>query len=140
MNNTDQENISRRPRIARILGMLQRRRSHLTTLVEAKNGAICTGQRHIGLRYVPISSIKGTLQRPYDFDQNFRPTQSHTRGRWQSINRAADQGLELPPIRLIKYGDDYFVSDGHHRVSVARYRGGLYMDAEITEVCPPPQP
>jgi hypothetical protein len=139
MKESDQESVRFRPRIGRIISLLHAHRGHLTTLAEAKNGRPCTGQHHVGLRYVPITSIKGTLQRPYDFDQNFRLTQNHTRRRWESVNRAAEQGIDLPPVQLLKYGEDYFVSDGHHRVSVARYRGGQWVDAEVTEVCPSPE-
>ena len=31
----------------------------------------------------------------------------------------------------------YFVEDGNHRVSVARYQGVEMIDAEVTELLPP---
>jgi hypothetical protein len=31
-----------------------------------------------------------------------------------------EQGIWLPPVRLIRVGDDYYVRDGHHRISVSR--------------------
>ena len=37
-------------------------------------------------------------------------------------------------MSLYKIGDKYIVVDGNHRVSVARYQGVEYMDAEVTEV------
>jgi hypothetical protein len=36
-------------------------------------------------------------------------------------------------VSLYKIGDAYFVEDGNHRVSVARYQGVEMLDAEITE-------
>jgi hypothetical protein len=33
-------------------------------------------------------------------------------------------------------GDSYFVEDGNHRVSVARYQGVETVEAEVTEVFP----
>jgi hypothetical protein len=34
---------------------------------------------------------------------------------------------------LIKVKDVYIVRDGHHRISVARYLGCKYLDANVTE-------
>ena len=40
---------------------------------------------------------------------------------------------ELPPVSLYKVGGFYFVLDGHHRVSVARFHGVEWIDAYVTE-------
>ena len=37
----------------------------------------------------------------------------------------------LPPISVVAVGDSYAVRDGHHRVSVARARGALTIDATV---------
>jgi hypothetical protein len=36
-------------------------------------------------------------------------------------------------VTLYKLGRLYFVKDGHHRVSVARFHGAEWIDAEVTE-------
>jgi ParB-like chromosome segregation protein Spo0J len=36
-------------------------------------------------------------------------------------------------VVLYKVGEVYFVVDGHHRVSVAREQGQLYIEAEVRE-------
>jgi hypothetical protein len=36
-------------------------------------------------------------------------------------------------VSLYRLDDDYFVQDGHHRVSVARFHGSEWIDAEVTE-------
>ena len=61
------------------------------------------------------------------------PTKSGTEERWKRIDRAFHRGEELPPVSLYKIGDSYFVADGNHRVSVARYQGVEWIDAEVTE-------
>jgi hypothetical protein len=53
--------------------------------------------------------------------------------RWKRIDRAYRSGVELPPVSLYRLDEDYFVQDGHHRVSVARFHGAEWMDAEVTE-------
>jgi len=37
-------------------------------------------------------------------------------------------------VSLLQLGGDYFVMDGNHRVSVARFHGVEWIDAEVTEV------
>ena len=41
-------------------------------------------------------------------------------------------GRTLPPIAVVPVGDGFAVRDGHHRVSVARARGALTIDALVT--------
>ncbi len=38
---------------------------------------------------------------------------------------------------LYKVGEAYFVEDGNHRVSVARYQGVEWIDAEVVELRSP---
>ena len=35
------------------------------------------------------------------------------------------------PISVVPVGDGYAIRDGHHRVSVARARGALTIDAQV---------
>ena len=52
------------------------------------------------------------------------------------MDRAFWRGQELPPVSLYKVGERYFVEDGNHCVSVARYHGVEMIEAEITEFRP----
>jgi hypothetical protein len=54
------------------------------------------------------------------------------RKRWERIDRAFRRGDELPPVSLCEVDGSYFVLDGNHRVSVARYHGVDWLDAEVT--------
>ena len=57
--------------------------------------------------------------------------------RWKRIDRAFHRGQELPLVVLYKVGDAYLVEDGNHRVSVARYQGVQWIDAEVVGVRSP---
>lgn len=92
------------------------------------------GEHTIGLREVPLEKIVGSVNRYHDFDRAFLPRQTHTRSRWESIDRAHMRDVILPPIELYKIGEIYFVKDGNHRVSVARERGQAFIDAYVIEV------
>jgi hypothetical protein len=56
--------------------------------------------------------------------------------RWKRIDRAFQQGEDLPPVELYEIGDAYFVVDGHHRVSVARYHDVPTVEAAVAEFHP----
>ncbi len=94
-------------------------------------------QHEGGLHAVPIEQIVGSVGRYRDFDRAFLPRQVATRSRWESIDRANIEGISLPAIELYKIGETYFVKDGNHRVSVARGRGQVFLDARVIEVDAP---
>ena len=63
------------------------------------------------------------------------PTRANEQ-RWKRVDLAFRKGLDLPPVVLYKIGDDYYVHDGNHRVSVARFERVEMIDAEVTEFFP----
>jgi hypothetical protein len=85
-----------------------------------------------GVREIPLDAIAGTVEpsRANMFDASFRPA-SAARSRWQRVWMAEHSGAVLPPISVARVGDAYAVRDGHHRVSVARARGALTIDAAV---------
>ena len=91
------------------------------------------GPIYRGVQTVSVDQIVGSLNRYHQFDRAFLPTQDDTSGRWQKIDRAFYEDVHLPPIVLYKVGQVYFVVDGHHRVSVAREQGQLFIEAEVRE-------
>ncbi len=92
------------------------------------------GPIYRGVHPVPVAQIVGSVGRYHDFDNAFLPTHDKMQDRWKSIGRAYYQDISLPPVKLYKVGDAYFVLDGNHRVSVAREEGQAYIDAEVMEV------
>ncbi len=90
-----------------------------------------------GREAVETAKIVGSVGRARDFDPAFMPITPALKERWRSVNRAFLQAGTLPPVRLNKVGDAYFVVDGNHRVSVARFHRAHWVDAEVTEFCAP---
>lgn len=84
------------------------------------------------VREIPIAAIRGTLEpsRAAMFDRCFRPA-GRARDRWERVWLAEHRGAVLPPISVVQVGDGYAVRDGHHRVSVARARGAVSIDATV---------
>ena len=103
---------------------------------EARKRAGAVGGLQLGLRAVRSTDIAGSVGRCREFDGAFLPASGSVRARWERVDRAFHESRELPPVRLYKIGDSYFVEDGNHRVSVARYHGIEWIDAEVTEFRP----
>jgi hypothetical protein len=85
-----------------------------------------------GIREIPLDAIRGTVEptRATLFDRCFRPAAS-ARRRWERLWIAEQRGEVLPPISVVAVGEVYAIRDGHHRVSVARARGALMIDASV---------
>ncbi len=89
---------------------------------------------YLGMQTVPIKSIIGSEDRYLDFSRHFFPKKEHLRQRWTSIDKAHLTDVVLPPIKLLKLANMYFVRDGNHRVSVALMQGAEAIDAEVIEL------
>jgi hypothetical protein len=115
---------------------LQRDRAyeHLLSFDEAKGALTRWTQGYLGMRTVEVEKIAGSVGRYRDFDGSFLPLKKSMIDRWGRIDRAYHRGDELPAVSLYKIGDRYFVRDGNHRVSVARYHRVVTIDAEVVEL------
>ena len=89
-------------------------------------------RRYAGFQDIPVSQINGSVGRSKDFDRSFRPLKKHLANRWAACYLFLQDG-NWPSIRVYRVGSQYFVEDGHHRVSVARSRGMSYILAEVWE-------
>lgn len=116
-----------------VWGLLSGHKTQLMSWDDVRDKLNLRGLIYRGVQTVPIDKIVGSVGRYRDFDDQFLPTQNSTGERWRKVNRAFYDDINLPPIKLYKVGDVYFVLDGNHRVSVAREHGATYIDAEVEE-------
>jgi hypothetical protein len=117
----------------RVWGALSGQPSTLLSYDEIKEKLHVGGPIYRGVKTVRVDQIVGSLNRYQDFDRVFLPASDTLAARWTSVNRAFYQEISLPPVVLYKVGDVFFVVDGHHRVSVAREQGQIYIEAEVRE-------
>jgi hypothetical protein len=89
-------------------------------------------RRYLGTQEIQLGQIVGSVNRNDDFDQDFRPLRKHLRERWVNVYMSAENGA-WTPIRVYKLGEQYFVEDGHHRVSVANTLGMSLILADVWE-------
>ena len=90
----------------------------------------------LGIYPVDLRLITGSVGRCLDKDFKFRGLGEIER--LKSIKKLFEQGGPLPLIELYKIKDEYFVLDGHHRISVAKEMGQIFIDAHVIEFLPPP--
>lgn len=112
----------------RLMAKLAGRTNSLKTLSRRPANAKRTNRTIVA---VPLSKIVGTEGRSEDFDAKFNPLKSHNRERWIGIAAARRTDVVLPAVELVRDGNDYYVRDGHHRISVAKALGQLEIDAYI---------
>jgi hypothetical protein len=116
-----------------VIDVLKGGSQRLLSFDEVRDKLHMGSQSYMGISAVEVTKIAGSVGRYQDFDRDFNPLQSHTAHRRRAIAKALHEGDPLPPVKLYKVGEAYFVRDGHHRVSVARELGIEYVDAEVIE-------
>jgi hypothetical protein len=109
-------------------------KGRMPALNERIAGHSVRAQRSLGLRTVEIERIAGTESRADDFDAEFNPRDDRIRERWVGIATQRLRQAYLPAVELIQVGSEYFVRDGHHRISVARALGNAFIDALVTVI------
>ena len=132
--NQDFDKVYRRGFWRKLGAWLSGRSNELLPYDEVRKQLPFQGQRAAGLQEIPLDKIVGSVGRYRDFDRAFLPTQKQTSGRWINISKARYEDTALPSIEVYQIGEVYFVRDGNHRVSVARERGQLFIDAYVTVV------
>lgn len=95
------------------------------------------GRSFGGVREIAVDRIVGSAAPDFkagDFDPGFLPINRRMRERWTRIYQAMVEGDELPPIDVYQVDGNYYVIDGHHRVSVARNLGRPTLSARVINV------
>ena len=124
---------------ARVRRVRRMGRAQLTNLWDVHPEARRASIRELGLQLVRVEDIKGTAvegqpQRGGDFLPLKDRRSDDWRGRWQRILNALDRLETLPPVELIRFGDEFWVVDGHNRVAAALYNGQVELDAVVEEL------
>ena len=115
---------------------LTRRPRRLISLDRVLEAAGWEGQADRGVQEIPLDRVVGSAgpAKARDFDPAFLPVSRRLRDRWARVYTAMVEGGEVPPIDVYQVGENYYVIDGHHRVSVARSLGRDSIAARVTEI------
>ena len=89
-----------------------------------------------GVCSVPLEQIVGSVGRYHDFDSQFKLKNHVPPDRLISVKQAMREGKSLPPVKLYKIKDEYYVLDGNHRIAAAKEFGRGDIMAKIVEFIP----
>ena len=125
----------RRALLRRVWARFHRRTTpnQLLSFDEVRKASRADNQTYLGTKIVEVEKIVGSVGRQRDFERSFLPARASLEARWKRVDGAFYRMKDLPPVSLYKIGDTYFVLDGHHRVSVARYHDVPTLEAVVTE-------
>ena len=128
----------RRARLRAVAARIRREHTsnRLLSFDDVRRELVANNRHHRGTRVVEADQIVGSVGRWRDFDRSFLPARTSVGHKWKRIDRAFQRGEDLPPVELYEIGDAYFVVDGHHRVSVARYHNVPTVEAAVAEFRP----
>ena len=141
LNEQVDADFTRARRRARLQALVARvRREHtsnrLLSFDDVRRERVATNRLYRGTKVVDVNEIIGSVGRWRDFDRSFLPARASVGHKWKRIDRAFHRAEDLPPVKLYEIGDAYFVVDGHHRVSVARYHYVPTLEATVVEFHP----
>ena len=83
----------------------------LISLNDVKQMLKPTNETYIGMKVIPIEKIVGSEGRYNDFDNRFFPKSSHLKNRWEHVDQAAIESIDLPPIKVYEIAGLYFVTE-----------------------------
>src|SRR5919106_4694374 len=128
----------RRARLRAVVARIRREHTsnQLLSFDDVRRDLVANNRLHRGTRVVEADEIVGSVGRWDEFDRSFLPARASVGHKWKRIDRAFPRAEDLPPVELYEMGDAYFVVDGHHRVSVARYHDVPTLEASVVEFHP----
>lgn len=117
-------------RCARVCTLSETAPGSGTDAGRGRTGTLVRGPRR--LTEVPLDRVIGSVQRAGDYAPGFLPLVSHDEERWAGVYLALEGQQGLPPVELVELDGDYYVEDGHHRVSVMKRMGARSVEAYVT--------
>jgi hypothetical protein len=130
----DFNNLLSRGKRHRMMNALLGKANQLVTFETVREGSELRAQHDAGVQVVAVENIVGTVGRAHDFDDAFHPKHENSRHRWCDVAAAIYEGRELPPIELYLVGDDYYIIDGNHRISVMKSLGQEFVEAHVIKL------
>ncbi len=120
---------------AKLQASLSNKKNTLVDFTELSQRFDLGNASYRGVQPIPLHKIVGSLGRYGDFNRTFLPTNESMRERWEKIATLYldPSSRGVPPIEVYQVGDGYFVSDGNHRVSVARQLKLNTIEAHVWE-------
>ena len=119
-----------------MLGLNFKKKENLKSFTEIQKEENAYNSVNLGIKEIPLDKIVGSVEKYSYVDKNFVPKNDIVKQRWINIYVGYMMDSMLPPVILYKIKDDYYVYDGNHRVSVAKFLNFASIEAEVEEFLP----
>lgn len=123
----------RRGRIESFLGRFTRRPNRLLQFEMIKTELNLVTRVARGRQEIRLDQIRGSVDKGELFTRSLMPLSVRLENRWRTIYILMQGSRGFPPIDVYKVGETFYILDGHHRASVARYLGNQVIEAYVTE-------
>ena len=123
----------RRGRLESLFGRITKQPYRLLPFETIKMDLNLVSRTERGRREIHLDQIIGSVDKYEWFTRSLLPLSNRLETRWRTIYTLMQSFRGIPPIEVYQVGSDYFILDGHHRASVARYLGNRVIEAYITE-------
>ena len=109
---------------------------YLLSFRQAVGDSGLSDARYLGMWSIDTKDVVGSLGRDWEFSRGFLPVGSISRQkeRWRQSYTDLFTGKVDSPIQVCRAGKKYFVANGHHRMSVARYLNLATIRAHVSEI------
>ena len=119
-----------------IFGFSFKKKENLKSFSEIQKEENAYNSVNLGIKEVSLDKIVGSVEKYADFDKNFVPKNNVVKQRWINIYIGYTSDSMLPTVILYKIKDNYYVYDGNHRVSVAKFLNFATIEAQVEEFLP----
>ena len=119
-----------------IFGFSFKKKENLKSFSEIQKEENAYNSVNLGIKEVSLDKIVGSVEKYEDFDKNFVPKNNVVKQRWINIYIGYTSDSMLPMVILYKIKDNYYVYDGNHRVSVAKFLNFATIEAQVEEFLP----
>ena len=95
----------------------------------------------LGIMSIPLERVAGSVSRgrSFAFANNFMPileSNSEFSGKWASLYESVEAEGLRDPVKVLEYLGYYYLIEGNKRVSVMKFLGADYLEADVTRVIP----
>lgn len=111
-------------------------------VLEEKLPALNTLDRlALGIQTIPLERVVGSVSRgrSFAFANNFMPileVNSEFCGKWATLYESVENEGMRDPAKVLEYLGYYYLIEGNKRMSVMKFIGADYVEADVTRVIP----
>ncbi len=97
---------------------------------EEVDGRRLKSRSYGGTKPIDVNKIVGSVSR-CQRDNTLSINKSSER--YQVVKKLLEDLAHMPPIKVYRVNEEYYIVDGHHRVEASKEIGKDFLDAEVIE-------